>query len=137
MEIVFPIEFIVSGSPVSLQVKRPGSRDQWKAKIREAGSHCLPKPHFASAGPIAISLFFFPEDKMKGDVDNMAKFILDACCRFIYVNDDQVERLLLQKFEPDRIFDFKSPTDVLDAAMSGDKPALYVKISNNPHEDLS
>jgi crossover junction endodeoxyribonuclease RusA len=73
---------------------------------------------------------------MKGDIDNMAKFILDACCKFIYVNDAQVERLLLQKFELDRIFDFKSPSNVLDAAMNSARPALYVRISDNPHEDL-
>ena len=73
---------------------------------------------------------------MKGDIDNMAKYILDACCKFIYVSDAQVERLLLQKFEPDRIFDFKSPSDVLDAAMNSERPALYVRISDNPHEDL-
>jgi crossover junction endodeoxyribonuclease RusA len=136
MEIVFPIEFIVSGTPVSLQSKRAESREQWKTKIRDAGAACLPQPHFSSAEPISISLFFFPEGKMKGDIDNMAKYVLDACCKFIYVSDAQVERLLLQKFEPDRIFDFKSPSDVLDAAMNSERPALYVRISDNPHEDL-
>jgi crossover junction endodeoxyribonuclease RusA len=136
MEIAFPIEFIVSGTPVSHQAKRPESREQWKTKIREAGAACLPQPHFSSSGSISISLFFFPEGKMDGDIDNMAKFILDACCNFIYVDDAQVERLLLQKFEPDRIFGFTRPTEALTAAMNGDKPVLYVKISNDPHEDL-
>jgi crossover junction endodeoxyribonuclease RusA len=73
---------------------------------------------------------------MDGDIDNIAKLVLDACCGPIYVDDVQVERLLLQKFEPDRVFAFTRPTDILSSAMNGDKPALYVKISNDPHEDL-
>jgi crossover junction endodeoxyribonuclease RusA len=136
MEIVFPIEFIVSGSPVSLQSKRAESREQWKAEVRDAGAACLPQPHFSSSDPISISLFFFPEGKMLGDIDNMAKLVLDACCRHIYVDDAQVERLVLQKFEKDREFDFSKPSAVLLSAMRGDKPSLYVKISNDPHEDL-
>jgi crossover junction endodeoxyribonuclease RusA len=136
MEIGFPIEFIVFGTPVSLQSKRTESREQWKAKVRDAGSTCLPQPYFSSSEPMSISLFFFPEGKMDGDIDNMAKLVLDACCRHIYVDDAQVERLLLQKFEPHRKFPFAQPTDVLSSAMNGDKPALYVKISNDPHEDL-
>ena len=73
---------------------------------------------------------------MAGDIDNMAKLVLDACCRHIYVDDAQVERLVLQKFEKGREFDFSEPSPVLSAAFKSDKPSLYVKISNNPHEDL-
>lgn len=136
MEIAFPIEFIVSGTPVSLQSKRAEAREQWKTKVRDAGAACLPQPHFSSDGPISISLFFFPDAKMSGDIDNMAKLVLDACCRHIYVDDAQVERLVLQKFEKGREFDFAGPSPVLLSAFKGDKPSLYVKISNNPHEDL-
>jgi crossover junction endodeoxyribonuclease RusA len=136
MEIVFPIEFIVSGTPVSHQAKRAESREQWKEKVRASGKQCLPDGNFADEGPISISLFFFPDGKMDGDIDNIAKLVLDACCGPIYVDDVQVERLLLQKFEPDRVFAFTRPTDMLSSAMNGDKPALYVKISNDPHEDL-
>jgi len=50
---------------------------------------------------------------MTGDVDNIVKPILDAMTKFIYVDDQQVERVVVQKFEPDNIFTFSNPSETL------------------------
>ena len=74
---------------------------------------------------------------MEGDIDNIVKPILDAMTRHIYLSDQQITRLVVQKFEPDNIFGFGNPTVVLDRAMNQVKPVLYVRLSDDPFEDLA
>lgn len=136
MEIEFPIEFIVHGTPVSHQAKRAESRDQWKERVRAASLAALPSPHFATEDRIAVTLFYFPPETMQGDIDNIVKLVLDACRNHIYIDDWQVERVVVQKFDPDYVPGFRLPSAMLTRAIEGEKPALYVRISNDPHEDL-
>src|SRR6266850_7704487 len=97
VEIEFPFEFVVEGTPVSLQTKRPESLREWKARIVEASKPVLPEGHFATEDPLAVTLYYFPPATMQGDIDNIVKPILDAMCKHIYMSDHQVERVLVQK----------------------------------------
>jgi hypothetical protein len=135
VEIDFPVEFVVLGTPVSAQAKRRESIEQWQARVREASRVALPEGHFASPGPISITLFYFPAADMAGDIDNIVKPILDALRRHIYLDDRQIERLVVQKFEPGRVFQFNSLSAVLSEALGAEKPLLYVRLSDDPYED--
>lgn len=137
MEILFPIEFLVSGTPISAQAKLARSRDDWKRRVREASSEALPADHWAAEGRIAATLYFFPDRPMQGDIDNIVKPVLDALARHIYLDDRQVERVVVQKFEPEHAFPFASPSERLNEALSGGKPTLYVRISDDPFEELT
>ncbi|WP_211099358.1 RusA family crossover junction endodeoxyribonuclease [Skermanella aerolata] len=136
VELDFPLEFVVSGTAVSHQAKRRESVDRWKSRIRDATVEVLPEGHFATGGPVSVTLFYFPGSEMAGDIDNIVKPILDALCQHIYMDDDQVERVLVQKFEPEKMFQFGSPSSILEGAIVGDKPLLYVRLSDNPFEEL-
>jgi hypothetical protein len=136
-EIRFPLEFIVNGTAVSLQAKRRKSVREWQGRVREASRAALPEGHFVAEGPIAVTLYYFPDAEMQGDIDNIVKPILDALSQHIYLNDHQVQRVLVQKFEPDNVFRFRSPSTVLGDALARPKPALYVRLSDNPSEDLA
>jgi crossover junction endodeoxyribonuclease RusA len=136
MELSFPIEFVVVGTPVSHQAKRAKSKAEWKDIVRTASLTALPNPHFASVDRLAVTLYYFPADAIAGDIDNIVKLVLDACARHIYVDDAQVERLVVQKFEPERLFAFSNPSERLREAGSMSAPVLYVRISNDPFEDL-
>jgi crossover junction endodeoxyribonuclease RusA len=83
-----------------------------------------------------VTLFYFPAEPRGGDVDNIVKLVLDALGKHIYIDDSQVERVLVQKFEPGNVFPFSSPRRGLEAALSRVKPVLYVRLSNDPFEDL-
>ena len=74
---------------------------------------------------------------MQGDVDNIVKPVLDALCRHVYHDDRQVERSWVQKFEGGRIFPFDNPTSVLAAAIKGEKPLLFVRLTDDPSEGLA
>lgn len=136
MQIGFPVEFLVHGTPVSLQAKRAESKDQWKERVRVASAAAIPNPHFATEERLAVTIFYFPDDRMQGDIDNIVKPILDALSRHIYIDDSQVERVVVQKFEPGIAVIINQPTARFAEALGGSRPVLYVKVSNDPLEDL-
>ena len=134
--IEFPIEFLVHGTPVSWQSKTSRSKDEWKEMVRSASSAVLPEHHFASDGRIAVTLYYLPDEPMQGDIDNVCKLVLDALSRHVFMDDRQVERLVIQKFEPGIVLPFSAPSDTLLDALTGVVPVLYVRISDDPFEDL-
>jgi hypothetical protein len=134
--IEFPIEFIVEGTPVSFQHRRPEARNEWKARVKAASSIRLPAGCGASKARIAVILYYFPSEPMQGDVDNIVKLVLDALCEHIYVDDAQVDRIVVQRFEPGKVFGFRSPGAILEEAVERPGPVLYVRLSDDPFEDL-
>jgi crossover junction endodeoxyribonuclease RusA len=136
MELSFPIEFLVHGTAVSLQAKRPESRAEWKERVKAASSTVIPRPHFASEASLSVTLYYLPDAPMQGDVDNIVKPILDALSRHIYRDDHQVERLLVQKFEPGISFTFQNPSAIFASAIEGPRPVLYVRLSDKPLEEF-
>ena len=73
---------------------------------------------------------------MQGDIDNVVKPVLDALIKHIYFDDNLVERVVVQKFEPEIEFSFNRPTPILALGISEERPILYVRISADPHEEL-
>ena len=136
MEITFPIEFLVRGTPVSFQSKNALARDGWKDRVKAASMDVIPQPHFASDQRMAVTLYYLPEGPMPGDVDNIVKLVLDALNAHIYLDDAQVERVVVQKFEPGNVFSFSNPSTAVVDAITGSKPVLYVRVSNDPFEEL-
>ena len=137
MELDFPLEFIVNGTPVSAQARRPESIVAWKDRVKEASRASLPEGHFAFEDQVGVTIYYVPDTEMQGDIDNIVKPILDALCKHIYIDDRQVERVLVQKFEPGRVFEFQAPSAALGDALNAIKPATYVRLSNDPFEDLA
>lgn len=113
------------------------SKTAWKLQVREAARlSAVPAGSWALTDLVAVTIYYFPEGEMAGDIDNIVKPILDALCHFAFVDDHQVERVVVQRFEPERVFTFAEPSPTLVAALAADKPAVYIRISDNPHEDL-
>jgi crossover junction endodeoxyribonuclease RusA len=137
LEPAFPIEFFVLGTPVSLQTKRPEAKAEWQVRVKAASLTALPEGHFATSSPIAATLYYFPDDEMEGDIDNIVKPVLDALEKHIYLNDRQVHRVVAQKFEPGNIFPFAAPSEILENALIRTKPLLYIRLSVNPFEELA
>lgn len=136
MDIEFPVEFLVEGAPVSFQAKRAASRLEWRERVRSASLRALPDGHFATNGRIAVTLYYFPAAEMGGDIDNIVKPILDALSRHVYMDDRQVERVVVQKFEPGEVFDFAEPSAALAVALTRQRPILHVRLTDDPFEEL-
>lgn len=137
IEIEFPLEFVVNGTPVSQQAKRRASIEEWKQRVKDASRAALPAGHFVTDSRVSVTMFYFPEGEMQGDIDNIVKPILDALRKHIYGDDGQVERIWVQKFERASAAEISSPSPVLADAIQREKPLLYVRLSDDPSEALS
>jgi crossover junction endodeoxyribonuclease RusA len=135
LEPEFPLEFVVFGTPKSLGASSR-SREIWKNEIRNASRSVLPEGHWATTAPIAITLFYFPTEAKTADIDNIVKPILDALNRHIYIDDRQVERILVQIFESDSLLAFGKPSRRLREAIAVARPKLNIRISTDPFEEL-
>jgi hypothetical protein len=136
MEIEFPIEFLVAGTPVSFQAARPATRNEWKERVKAASITALPQPHFVSRDRMAVTIYNLPDQPMQGDVDNIVKLIIVALCQHIYIDDRQVERVVVQKFEPGNRFGFSAPSRTFAKALEAPRPVVYIRVSNDPFEEL-
>jgi hypothetical protein len=130
VEILFPLEFIVAGVPVSQQASS-ASRAAWKDQVSTAARERLQEGFWATRGVVSVTIYYFPETEMEGDIDNIVKPILDALSALVYLDDGQVDRVLVQKFEPDRVFSFSSPTPTLAEALEQEAPLVYVRIDHD------
>lgn len=72
-----------------------------------------------------------------GRLDNRVKPILDGMSGCVYADDQQIERLVVQKFEPGRVYAFASPSACLAAALGADGPVVYIRITDQLFEELS
>ena len=97
----------------------------------------LPDGSWLVTEPLAITIFIFPENTLSGDIDNRVKPILDGMSKCVYYDDALVERVVVQKFEPGKIFLFSDPSPALKNALSARKPVTYIRVSNDLYEDLS
>jgi len=136
VEIVFPVEFLVPGTPPSHQSARRVVLDAWKQTLRQASLSVLPEGHFATDAPVAVTVYHFTDGPGRGDLDNIVKPILDALCQHIYLDDSQVARLVIQRFDPDDRIRFAAPTPVLQWAQDSDPPFLYVRVSDQPLQEV-
>ena len=135
MEIEFPIEFAIVGTPISSQGSSRAKK-AWKAEVKQASYAALPEQHIWYEGEVSVTIYYFPSAPMMGDVDNLIKMTLDALVGHILKDDRQVTRIVMQKFEPDSVFAFSKTTDVLAGCLANEDPSVYVRISADVHEEL-
>lgn len=129
----FPVEFVVSGSPVSLQSSRR-SRERWKSQVEAAARECVSEQDeflFLDDRPLAVTIYVFLDAAMVGDVDNIVKPILDSLNRIIYLDDKVIERVLVQKFEPHVAPVFSAPTAQLLRALDESGSRVYIRIDDD------
>jgi hypothetical protein len=135
LEPSLPFEFLVRGVALSAQASSR-SKDMWKQAIRAAAASALPDGYWLLTEPLTVTIFIFPRAALLGDVDNRVKPILDAMNRCVYDDDELIERVVVQKFEPGRARAFRKPSETLQSALEADEPLVYIRISDELDEGL-
>jgi crossover junction endodeoxyribonuclease RusA len=128
----FPLEFVVAGTPVSLQGSSRG-RNAWKAIVNAASQACCPAGMVPTQAPLCVSIYYFCAGPMQGDIDNIVKPILDAMCGTAYVDDQCVAAVNVRKIEPGQPIQVTNPSRILSNALTSTKPLVYVRISDDPY----
>ena len=132
MEPDFPIEFLVEGTPVSLQTKRPEEPNGKRGK--DASRAVL--PDIGLRGDAWLNLIYFPDTSMQGDIDNIVKPILDALGKHIYVDDSQVERVVVQSLNA-AMFSFYGPyNNPLESTKSPKAPTCDYPIRSRNYRNI-
>jgi hypothetical protein len=68
---------------------------------------------------------------MDGDVDNIVKLIVDGMIAVIYPDDRLLERITVQKFEPETDTVLRSLTPTLEQATEMERPVVYIRIDDD------
>jgi len=132
-----PLEFNVVGTPVSLQASR-ASKTQWMSEVLKAAIRKTGRDRWAfDEQRLGVTLFYFPQTMMEGDLDNILKVTLDALKPNIYVDDKLVDRIVVQRFDPLQSFSFNDVSETLAQALASTDPVLYIKLTDVQLEEIS
>lgn len=130
----FPLEFVVDGEPRSYQSANSKAKEQWKRTVGEAArahANAQREFYFIDDRPLAVTFFYFPSRKMDGDLDNIVKLIIDGMVTIIYPDDNLIERILVQRFEPGVEWDFLFTTTTLARVVKTAPPVVYIRIDDD------
>ena len=130
---MFPLEFFIEGTPISLQASAR-SKDLWRETVRRTASDRVRETvdwSFLEPRGVAVTIYYFPEGEMQGDVDNIVKLILDGMINVAYLDDRIVERVLVQKFEPGIERSFGAATQKLEDALRKTTPVVYIRVDDD------
>jgi hypothetical protein len=111
---------------VSLQASSQ-SKERWKKKVTEAARRQQQESYelgFLDNRALAVTIYFIASDPMEGDIDNIVKPIMDSLIGV-------VERVVVQKFEPEGGWNFSNPSDRLSAALDKQPPVVYVCVDDD------
>ncbi len=86
----FPVEFLILDTPRSHQSSNTKAKEHWKQKVGELAKAHLGRLRaffFLDDRALAATIFYFPPDRMQGDVANIVKLIVDGMVTVMYPND--------------------------------------------------
>ena len=125
-----PVEFIVAGTPKSVQSNR---KDRWKKKVADAARAARPAGSSPEPRPVRVRLVFCFE-KTNLDADNIVKPILDALDDAdLFLSDSQVADLTVSLRNFAEAARLRDPPPALTAAlatMTGDFVFVSVALAD-------
>ncbi len=69
----------MSWHPSKLQSENARARTEWKARVLAAARSVIEDGSWAyDETRLSVTMFYFPQGEMQGDVDNIVKLTLDA-----------------------------------------------------------
>lgn len=133
---LLPFEFLVDGTPVSLQTKNKRRLAGWKSSVEQAARAAWPPNTPPIASEVTVRITYFYEDEAP-DVDNIIKPIQDALRGLVYVDDSTVTLTQGKKSRIDGAFVVKGVSEALAIKLARGRDFVRVVISAGPsHEDL-
>jgi crossover junction endodeoxyribonuclease RusA len=133
VETLYPLEIFLERVPASLQASGK-SQKRWMGEVADAARERQRETYelgFLDNRPLAATIYYFLSARMEGDIDNIVKPILDALKGVANLDDKLVERVIVQKFEPEAGWEFSAPSDQLAAALDKSPPVVYVRVDDD------
>lgn len=128
----FLVEFTVPGVPVSLQTRNKAAKAAWMGLVKTSSTAAYPVGTPLFQGAMRVAIYYFSAAAMPGDIDNIVKPILDALCQRVYVDDQAVATVIVRKIDPGQAVGTTNPSPTLLSALTGARPLVYIRISDDP-----
>lgn len=128
---MLPFEFVVTGSPISLQTNNRALLQSWKTKVRQAAISRLPVGTVPTIESVQIIIIHYYAANPP-DIDNIAKPILDALNLLVYIDDKQITDLTLRKRNFRNLSKLQNLPETITEALAKGEPFVYVKIDVSP-----
>jgi len=124
-------EFIIEGPAVSLKAKKTNARryQKWIKTVRAAAQQQWPnirKPTTSQVIIVSITNYYTLSPP---DVDNIIKPILDALQTVVYINDQQVYKVISEKFDLSNVDRLQNPRPLLAAAVEKYTELLHIIVT--------
>ena len=129
-------EFTVEGPAVSLKAKKSNPRryQRWIKTVRAAAQKQwsqAKRPTNSQRVIVHITNYY---TLAPPDVDNIIKPILDAIETVAYINDEQVYKVVSEKFDLTFVSRIENPTALLAAGLEKYTELLHIIVEWNPED---
>lgn len=125
-----PFEFIVQGVAPSHQSASKKAKLEWSQKIENfVGKKFEQVFPFEISKRLSVCIVHITFDRETGDLDNCSKLVLDAMQGQLFVNDLQLDEILLRRIESNSRFNLTKVSELFLNTLRSSEPAVYVKLS--------
>lgn len=131
---MLPVEFVVPGTPVSIQARNPARRRDWKQRVANAAEAAIDSDSEPTDAEVALTVvYYYRGDRL--DVDNMIKLIQDALNGVVYTDDDQVVDVRAKVRSLGGSFRLLDPSPELATAVANGEDFIHVLVTE-PEDEL-
>jgi Holliday junction resolvase RusA-like endonuclease len=127
-------QLIVIGIPVSAQTKTPKNRVAWTKRVREAARAAIAEEDRHEFVNVSVVIVQYCFGWSEGDLDNIAKPILDGLSGPAYPDDRWVTQLTLRRTDLSATVDVHDPPppllDALAAALKEERDFIYIRVED-------
>ena len=113
------------------------SRARWRECVREAAQAKLSPGSWAWTTQLRVAIVYFSEGPSSLDADNIAKPILDALNGVIWVDDRQIDEIVIRKSDLTALVALRNPPPELAEALIWNEAFVLVRVSADiDHQEL-
>jgi crossover junction endodeoxyribonuclease RusA len=129
---MLPLEFFLTGPPVSHQTHNRRRLHEWQDRVREAARLRIPTGAEPVAVPCQVTVIYFHDERpMRIDNDNLAKPVLDALNGLVFADDRLVTHTIIRRVLISEHLLVRN-SDILGAAFATSAEFVYVRVELAP-----
>jgi len=128
---MFPVEFVVVGTPVSWRSGNKRRKKKWKQAIVAALEQATKLPLKAPIDEVRVHIrYYYSKESTVLDLDNLSKPVLDAMNRRVYDDDSQICDLWIDRVDVrSAVALHEAPQNVVDVIQSATE-FLYINVAS-------
>ena len=135
---MLPLEFVVTGTPVSHQSHNKIRLRAWQEQVRQAAREAMPSEEApVTTDCLLVAVYFFGSPPVLLDNDNFIKPFQDALIGVVYQDDKQVTDTFIRRTDIGGRFRIPGRSRRLVDAIEQGQEFVYIRVEEAPsHEEV-